>query len=56
MPDGGSPLDEEIDEKLTNERDVREHFLNRAHRLGLLLVEGQEAYPDLHMRDVESSR
>lgn len=54
MPDGGSPFDEEIDEKLTNERDVREHFLNRAHQLGLLLVEGQEAYPDLHMRDVES--
>ncbi|WP_138004591.1 hypothetical protein [Halalkalirubrum salinum] len=48
-------FDGKIDAKLTNERDVREHFLNRAHRLGLLLVEGQEAYPDLHMRDVESS-
>lgn len=48
------PFDEEIDEELTNEGDVREHFLNRAHRLGILLVEGQEAYPDLHMRDVES--
>lgn len=54
MPEANSPFDEEIGEELTNERDVREHFLNRAHRLGLLLVEGQEAYPDLHMRDVES--
>lgn len=54
MPEKNTPFDEKIDEELTNERDVREHFLNRAHRLGLLLVEGQEAYPDLHMRDVES--
>lgn len=54
MPEEDSPFDEKIDEELTNERDVREHFLNRAHRLGLLLVEGQEAYPDLHMRNVES--
>jgi hypothetical protein len=54
VTDGDSAFDEEVDEKLTNERDVREHFLNRAHRLELLLVEGQEAYPDLHMRDVKS--
>jgi hypothetical protein len=54
VPDSNSTFEEELDETLTNERDVREHFLNRAHRFGLLLVEGQEAYPDLHMRDVES--
>lgn len=48
------PQGAEISEELTNERDVREHFLNRSHALGLYLVEGQERYPDLHMRDVET--
>lgn len=54
MSEGTIPSDQKIDKELSNERDVREHFLNRAHQLGLLLVEGQEAYPDLHMRDIES--
>jgi hypothetical protein len=43
-----------IEQKLANERDVREHFLNRSYAMGLYLVEGQERYPDLHMRDVET--
>jgi hypothetical protein len=49
LPDGA-----QIGQELTNERDVREHFLNKSHFLGLYLVEGQEQYPDLHMRDVET--
>lgn len=49
LPDGAG-----IQQELANERDVREHFLNRSYTMGLYLVEGQERYPDLHMRDVES--
>lgn len=45
---------EVIEQKLANERDVREHFLNRSYTMGLYLVEGQERYPDLHMRDIET--
>jgi hypothetical protein len=54
VAEGDNPFEGRIDQELTNERDVREHFLNRAHRMGLLLIEGQEAYPDLRMRDLET--
>lgn len=49
LPDGAG-----IEQQLTNEQDVREHFLNRSHVMGLYLLEGQEQYPDLHMRNIKT--
>lgn len=43
-----------IEQTLSSERNVRDHFLHCAGDYGLELVKGQEAYPDLYMRDEET--